>query len=35
LLAIVNYRRALLPISDCKNLFWTRVLSNIIWAWLL
>jgi hypothetical protein len=24
-LANVNYRRALLPISECKNLFWTRV----------
>ena len=24
-LANVNYRRALLFISDCKNLFWTRV----------
>src|ERR1039458_7874911 len=26
LLANVNYRRALILISDCKNLFWTRVL---------
>jgi hypothetical protein len=25
LLANVNYRRAVLSISDCKNLFWTRV----------
>jgi hypothetical protein len=24
-LANVNYRRALLPISECENLFWTRV----------
>jgi hypothetical protein len=24
-LANVNYRRALLPISECKSLFWTRV----------
>ena len=24
-LANVNYRRALLPISECKNVFWTRV----------
>jgi hypothetical protein len=28
-LANVNYRRALLPISECKNLFWTRVDRNI------
>jgi hypothetical protein len=25
LLANVNYRRALLPISECRKLFWTRV----------
>jgi hypothetical protein len=25
-LANVNYRRALFLISDCKNLFWTRVI---------
>ena len=28
-LANVNYRRALLPISECKNVFWTRVNSGI------
>ena len=30
LLANVNYRRALLPISECKNLFWTRVQEIIM-----
>jgi hypothetical protein len=28
LLANVNYRRALLPISECRKLFWTRVDPN-------
>jgi hypothetical protein len=28
-LANVNYRRDLLPISDCKNLFWARVMEDI------
>jgi hypothetical protein len=31
LLANVNYRRALPLISDCKNLFWTRVNLECFW----
>jgi len=27
LLANVNYRRALLPISECRKLSWTRVIG--------
>src|ERR1039458_506698 len=30
LLANVNYRRALILISDCRNLFWTRVKQKFI-----
>jgi hypothetical protein len=28
-LANVNYRRALLPISECRHLFWTRVIFGV------
>jgi hypothetical protein len=29
-LANADYRRALLPVSECRNLFWTRVNSLMI-----